>query len=239
MKNQMFSVAVCLIILGVPALAQEKDQVAIDLTGLRLKDKTNQFRSSDPDRLRAGWAYAYEIAGKVKGESGVMKFVYPDPIDLAVLLEEFAPGSSDFLEGEIYNASGDHPFEIFGERFEGEGEFGGIDVTFGVTISGGIDDQGHTWFSLTDVIISPAFLVGNMIFTSGQVTITRIPAESGDANWDGSVDLLDVSPFITALLDDAEYERKYGHSVLYACDANRDGSVDTLDVEPFIALLLG
>lgn len=238
MKKRAFFVTACLIILGSPALAQEKDQVAIELTGLRIKDKTDQFRSSDPDQLRAGWAYAYEIAGKVKGERGIMKIVYPNPIDLAVLLEEFAPGSSEFLDGEVYNASGKHPFEIFGERFEGEGEIGGIDVKFGVTISGGIDDKGHTWFSLTDVIISPAFLVGNMIFTSGQVTITRIPAESGDTNWDGSVDLLDVSPFITALLDEAEYERQFGYSVLYACDANRDGSLDTLDVEPFIELLL-
>ena len=50
----------------------------------------------------------------------------------------------------------------------------------------------------------------------------------GDVNCDGSVDLLDVSPFID-LITSGEFESK--------ADINQDGAVNLLDVSPFIDLL--
>ena len=52
----------------------------------------------------------------------------------------------------------------------------------------------------------------------------------GDGNLDGTIDLLDVQPFVTALADG-----------IFSCEAdvNQDGVVDLLDVQPFIALLGG
>lgn len=61
----------------------------------------------------------------------------------------------------------------------------------------------------------------------------------GDLNCDGSVDLVDVGPFITALLDPSEYEKQYPDCDINNADINIDGSVDLKDVEPFIELLLG
>ena len=52
----------------------------------------------------------------------------------------------------------------------------------------------------------------------------------GDVNMDGNVDLLDVDPFVAAVLA--------GEFVCEA-DANEDGVVDLLDVDPFVALILG
>lgn len=51
----------------------------------------------------------------------------------------------------------------------------------------------------------------------------------GDVNGDGSVDLLDVSPFVDAILS-GEF--------IAAADINGDGVVDLLDVEPFVQLIL-
>lgn len=61
---------------------------------------------------------------------------------------------------------------------------------------------------------------------------------SGDLNCDGSVDLIDVGPFITALLEPDEYPHQYPNCDLMLADINGDGSVDLVDIEPFIELLL-
>ena len=52
----------------------------------------------------------------------------------------------------------------------------------------------------------------------------------GDVNQDGVVDLLDVGPFVMALLNG---------TFIPEADLNEDGIVDLLDVEPFVALLSG
>lgn len=51
--------------------------------------------------------------------------------------------------------------------------------------------------------------------------------------------LTDVAPFITALLDPSEYEKRYPDCELEFADVNADGFVDLTDVESFIELLLG
>ena len=52
----------------------------------------------------------------------------------------------------------------------------------------------------------------------------------GDINQDGSVDLLDVSPFVN-LLSTGKFQVE--------ADINQDGLVDLLDVAPFVGLLTG
>lgn len=60
----------------------------------------------------------------------------------------------------------------------------------------------------------------------------------GDLNCDGSIDLVDVSPFILALIDPDEYEKQFPDCDVNRADVNSDGSVDLVDIEPFIELLL-
>ena len=52
----------------------------------------------------------------------------------------------------------------------------------------------------------------------------------GDVNGDGSVDLLDVAPFVDALTSG---------TFVPAADTNCDGEVNLLDVSPFVELLSG
>lgn len=52
----------------------------------------------------------------------------------------------------------------------------------------------------------------------------------GDMNCDGSIDLLDVQPFVDAITA-GEFSEK--------ADVNEDGEVNLLDVQPFITLLTG
>ena len=50
----------------------------------------------------------------------------------------------------------------------------------------------------------------------------------GDANLNGVVNFLDISPFIVILS---------GGDFLGQADTNEDGTVDFLDISPFVALL--
>ena len=69
--------------------------------------------------------------------------------------------------------------------------------------------------------------------TSFRISATGIsqipePVVLGDANLDGAVNFLDISPFISFLA---------GNEFLDEADVNRDGSVNFLDISPFIGLL--
>ena len=71
-----------------------------------------------------------------------------------------------------------------------------------------------------------------MLHNPFDVTVRLVATEQnvilGDVNQDGSVDLLDVMPFVDAL-ESASYDIR--------SDINCDGIVDLLDVDPFIQLL--
>lgn len=55
-------------------------------------------------------------------------------------------------------------------------------------------------------------------------------AIAGDLNGDHLISLLDVSPFVAAVVN-GDYDPR--------ADINHDGDVDLLDVNPFVALLTG
>ena len=72
------------------------------------------------------------------------------------------------------------------------------------------------------------------IGTGGDLAIwedrSRLPALLGDVNRDGTVDFLDIGPFIL-LLSTGEFQAE--------ADIDQSGAVDFSDVSPFIALLAG
>ncbi len=60
----------------------------------------------------------------------------------------------------------------------------------------------------------------------------------GDTNNDGTVDTLDIDPFVLLLTDPAGYATAFpGVDPLAVGDINTDTVVDTLDIDPFVALL--
>lgn len=220
-----------------PLCAFADESAVIDLTGVKLKNASNQYRDSSPQTIDDAFGYRYQLDAMVKGESGLLQILYPSPTPLADVLETLLPGSSEALNGEVYNPSGAHPLELTNERFEGDGNIGGINVHVGVTVGVGINAADVAWFSFTDVVIDPALIVGSMVVTSGTATLERIPAATADMNWDGSVNAFDISPFVLALSDPNAYTSTYGYSPIYPGDVDRDGSLNAQDIQPFIDAL--
>ena len=62
----------------------------------------------------------------------------------------------------------------------------------------------------------------------------------GDVNGDGSVDNLDITPFVEAASGDkATFLSLHPEGAYWAADVNADGNVDNLDITPFVDMLAG
>lgn len=64
-----------------------------------------------------------------------------------------------------------------------------------------------------------------------------VPACRGDTNCDGSVNGMDIQPFIWALNDPAKYAQEYPACSPLSGDVNGDGSLNGSDIQPFIDFL--
>jgi hypothetical protein len=184
------SILVVVCAVAAPAVAQQS--VSIDLTGLQLRNATNQSRSSAPNTISPAYRYSYAISGMVRGVGGALGLLYPSPTPLATVLEGLAPGSSALLNGVFDNCPGTHPIAPAPQTTSGTSVVSGITVTYAFTLAMGIDAGGVASFSITNVTLSPSFLVGYLQFTSGSTTITRV--EYCQANCDGSTN----APVLTA-----------------------------------------
>ena len=61
----------------------------------------------------------------------------------------------------------------------------------------------------------------------------------GDMNCSGAVDAFDIDPFVTALLNPAQYQLAYPTCDVLQADINKSGNVDAFDIDPFVSLVLG
>ncbi len=198
------------------------DSVSVALTGVRIQNGLAQSRSSNPQTLTPAYKYFIDFSNDtmVRGRSGLLSILYPNPTPLATVMESFQPGSSASLHSYSINPAGTHPFQTTDQPVTGNTTISGIAVTFAMTLSSGIDASNFAYFNITNVAITPSALVGSMEFTSGSVVISR--GCVGDYNNDGGVDGADVETFFTAW--------EAGDA---AADLNADGGVDGADVEFF------
>ena len=62
----------------------------------------------------------------------------------------------------------------------------------------------------------------------------------GDCNGDGSINSLDIDPYVEALVDPAQFNLDYD-PITWQCaaDINCDGSMNSLDIDPFVECLTG
>ena len=60
----------------------------------------------------------------------------------------------------------------------------------------------------------------------------------GDLNCDGSVTIADIIPFVTALLDPAQYAVSYPSCSILFADMNGDGRVDGADISQFVQAVI-
>ena len=220
------SIAASLVLLAAAPRALAQQSVSINLAGVQFKNATNQSRTSAPATISPAPRYAYTVDGLVKGDSGALKSLFPNPTPLAQVLETLSPGSSAALAGAVNNPAATHPVILLSSTTSGSTVLLGITVTYATTLTVGIDASGAAYFTLTDVTLSPAFLLGSMTVTSGSADIRRVQCPA-DTNADEFVDGLDYDAFIGAFLaGDA------------AADFNADGFVDGLDYDGFVGHFL-
>jgi hypothetical protein len=83
---------------------------------------------------------------------------------------------------------------------------------------------------------------GRYVFTldgAGRVTGYEFNAfVRGDLNCSGALDLMDVEPFVTALIDPVGYALMYPACYRELADMNQDAVIDGLDIQAFVNLLL-
>jgi hypothetical protein len=92
------------------------------------------------------------------------------------------------------------------------------------------DDNGTVWLAWTEL--------ASDIEVAHLTTLT--PFEPGDMNYDRRVDNFDITPFVMALADPAEYRAHYpGLPYEFLGDVNEDGVFDNFDITPFVHLLVG
>ncbi len=65
----------------------------------------------------------------------------------------------------------------------------------------------------------------------------RGPFSPGDLNGDGSIDALDIEPFLVALFDPEDYPAAYPDCDISLADLNGDGDINALDIEGLLAVL--
>ncbi len=135
-----------------------------------------------------------------------------------------------------------------------------IDMRVVLDTSGGTGTWNATWYAklaadsnyaevratetlVDEAINSIGFARSNTGFTAS-ITSFTLDAEAtssfllGDTNNDGTVDTLDIDPFVLLLTDPAGYATAFpGVDSLAVGDINMDTVVDTLDIDPFVALL--
>jgi len=198
--------------------------VGINLAGVQFKNATNQSRdssTSSPPTIDGATHYTFATTGLVKGDSGLLRTLYPNPTPLATVLEAIAPGSSAGLSGAACNPSGTLPLTLGSQTRSGSTVLGFITVTYALTIDVGIRADGVAYFNLTNVVLSPAALVGSMSFTSGESRVTAVC--TADFNSDGVTDFTDFDTYITAFEAGSD-----------AADMNCDGFIDFTDFDSFV-----
>lgn len=217
---------------GVSVPARADNTATIQLTGVQLRNATNQSRSSSPDTIDPGCTYEYRIDGMVRGRGGsftVLQGLFPNPTPLAEVLETLSPGSSAFLNGATTSSTGGtHPVTLASQLFEGSQVILGITVNVRATIGVSINAANHVNFTITDVTISPAVLVGYLEFTSGTAVVTSTPVCAADFNRDCFVDFFDYDDYVRCFEGD-------GCPAGRTADFNGDGFADFFDYDAFVA----
>ena len=185
-----------LILIACAGAARAQQQAVINLTGVQIRNATNQSRTSAPATISPAYRYHTVVDGSVRGVGGVLGALYPTPTPLATVMEALAPGSSAALVSDADNCSGAHPITVPPVSQSGSQPILGVTVNYGLTLTFGIDASNIAFFSITNVTLTPSLLTGYLEFTSGTATVSRVYV--CPANCDGSITapILNVNDFI-------------------------------------------
>lgn len=183
------------------AQAHAAESVSISLTGVQIRNATNQSRTSAPATIDPSNNYtvAFSDDTRVRGVGGALGSLFPTPVTLQQVLQTFDPTATFASSAEARNCAGTHPAILVQDVYSNSTTVAGIPTTFSMTLTSQINAANVASFSITSVTISPAFLVGYLEFTSGSVSFTRSPRTTcSDIDFNNDAvfpDLADVIDF--------------------------------------------
>jgi hypothetical protein len=218
-----------------PCFAQAGEQVSVSIVGVRIQNGQSPSRSSAPNIINPANNYTVTFSNvQARGVSGLLAIAFPQATPIQTILQTFDPDAVWVDTAEVPNPSGTHPF-LLGERTDG-GTAGSI--TGSLTLRSEITASNLFTFSITNVTLSPSFLVGALEFTSGTVTVRRNPITCGDIDFDNNglfPDDSDLVAFLNVLAGGPCPE-----ATCDSIDFNRDELFpDDQDLVAFLRVLAG
>lgn len=214
------ALAACSILAGHASAANE---VFIDITGVQLRNATNQTRTSSPATIDAAFRYNYSLEGvMVRGVGGLLGILYPTATSLETVLAALGGGAFT-TEAVLANPTGELPAVLVDQTLAGQTTQLGVTFTFSADLTTGIDAAGLASFSFTNVSItssSPLLQPGYLQVTTGSVHISV--GCVADYDLDGGVTAADIGAFF------ADFEQG-----LADADVDGSGGIDGTDIGVF------
>ncbi len=196
---------------------------SIGLSGLQIRNGVNQSRSSAPDTVGPAFFYDTSVDGMARGVGGVLSVLFPNPTPLGDIIASLTGQPAPDLGGRAVNTAGTLPFTIPPITQSGSTVVLGITVDYALTLTTSINASGVASFSITNVTLSPSFLVGYLEFTSGQAVVARVCP--GDTNGDNMVSFADLNQVLSEF-----GQASLPGGPLLAGDVNGDGQVNFTDL---------
>lgn len=214
------SLAACVFLAGNALGASE---VSIDITGVQLRNNTNQTRTSAPATIDPAFRYNFSFDEvMVRGVGGVLGILYPNPTSLATVLDALG-GDAFATEAVLANPSGELPALLVDQTLAGSTVQLGVTFTFSARLTTAIAADGVASFSFTEVSITSSNILlqpGYLQVTSGEVLISI--GCIADYDLDGGVTASDIGAFF------ADFEQG-----LLEADVDGSGGIDGSDLALF------
>lgn len=187
--------AACTVLAGSAIAASE---VSIDITGVQLRNATNQTRTSAPNVIDPAFRYNYSLDNvMVRGVGGVLGILYPNPTSLETVLAALG-GDTFTTQAVLANPGGELPTVLVDQTLAGQTTQLGVTFTLSANLANAIDENGVASFSFTNVSITSSNLLlqpGYLQVTAGTVNISVGCVADYDLN--GGVDGADIGAFFS------------------------------------------
>ena len=216
-----FSVG-CALACATPALAAET--VSIPINGVRIQNNLAQSRNSGAQTINAAYRYSMRFSSDTTatGSGVVLGSLYPTATPLSEIMADLAPGTDPLAPQSATNPTGTLPASLPTQAIDQTTTLAGIGVTFRMTINAGADAAGVCSFSLSNVVISPAALVGSLTINQGSIIVSAHCI--ADLTLDQAVTIDDLLAFLT-----------YFEEGNVAGDMNRD---DAITIDDLLVMLV-
>jgi len=152
----------------------------------------------------------------------VLGSLYPTATPLSEIMADLAPGTDPLAPQSATNPSGTLPASLPTQAIDQTTTLAGVGVTFRMTINAGADASGVCSFSLTNVVISPALIVGSLTINQGSIIVSSHCI--ADLTLDQAVTIDDLLAFLV-----------YFEDGNVAGDMNRD---DAITIDDLLVMLV-